>query len=86
MTFTPAPKPKRKHRRRPGIPPAQRKRLLARANGRCERCGKGFDWRGYQIAHLTNRGMGGTRDEYSDDELEVTCASCHAPDHGIREV
>jgi 5-methylcytosine-specific restriction endonuclease McrA len=80
------PKPKKVHKRRLVIAIAQRNRLLARAGGQCERCGDPFDFRGPQFSHITPKGMGGTRSEYSDDEIEVLCAKCHSAEHGIMEV
>lgn len=80
------PKPKRKRKKRAGVSREQHARLMARANGRCERCFKKPDWRGLQVSHITNRGMGGTNVEYQDNELEVLCGSCHSKEHGLREL
>jgi len=82
----PVPKPDRVKRKRVVVRPAQRARLLKRAGGRCERCKEFPDWRGLTISHITPKGMGGTRHEYTDDELEVLCGRHHSADHGIREV
>jgi len=82
----PVPKPVRPKHKRVVVRPAQRARLLKRAGGRCEWCEDPFDFRGPIIHHLTSRGMGGSRSEYSDEELEVICGRCHASAHGIREV
>ena len=79
------PKPVRPKRKRVGVSPAQRARLLNRAGGICERCGEPFDFRGPHIHHITSRGLGGTRQKYSDEELEVLDGTCHSADHGIRE-
>ena len=80
------PKPPRKRKRRLVVSREQRERILRRAGGRCEHCGALPDFRGLQIHHLTNRGMGGTRQEYQDDELIALAAKCHSAEHGIREV
>lgn len=80
------PKPTKPHKKRVIISPAQRERLLKRVGGRCERCHELSDWRGLQFSHVTNRQMGGTRSEYSDEEIEVLCARCHSVEHGIWEV
>lgn len=80
------PKPVRVHRKRIAISRAQTERLLARAGGRCERCHKLPDFRGLQKSHITPKGMGGTKEEYLDSELEVLCGVCHDSDHGIRDV
>ena len=80
------PKPTYKKRPKSDIPAAQRKRLLARANGRCEECGDPFDFRGPMIHHIELKKMGGTRKQYHDDELQVLDGKCHSEKHGIREV
>jgi 5-methylcytosine-specific restriction endonuclease McrA len=79
------PKPVRIHKKHSGIGAAQRERLLKRAGGRCEHCRELPDFRGLEIHHLTPKGMGGTHEEYEDNELEVVCGKCSAKYHGIRE-
>jgi 5-methylcytosine-specific restriction endonuclease McrA len=55
----------------------QRQRLLERSGGLCEICGKLPDWRGLSVHHIKNRGMGGSRHEYTDSELQILCGICH---------
>ena len=80
------PKPKRERKRRPVVSREQRERILRRAGGRCEHCGALPDFRGLQIHEISPKGMGGTRQEYQDDELIALAAKCHSAEHGIREV
>lgn len=69
-----------------------RERIIARDRC-CRDCGRTVpDWRGWHIAHIIHRGMGGRKGEAkkridSDDNLLLLCARCHlAGKHGIREV
>lgn len=83
MTFRPVPKPKRPKRKRVVVSPAQRARLLKRAEGRCERCKELPDFRGLMIHHKELRKMGGSQRIYEDTDLEVLCGVCHDLEHGI---
>jgi 5-methylcytosine-specific restriction endonuclease McrA len=57
--------------------------VLTRAGGLCESCKSPGDWRGLQIDHSVPKKMGGTRHEYSAEELQVLCGRCHDLKHGI---
>jgi len=81
----PVPKPQRQHKKRLIISAAQQSRLYARAGGLCEHCHREPDWRGLEIHHLTLKGMGGTKEEYTDDELMMVCGRCSSSYHGIFE-
>lgn len=80
------PKPTYSKKPKSDIPAAQRKRLLARANGLCEGCGNPpSDFRGLKAHHIELKKMGGTRKIYRDDELEMLCGRCHSERHNIKE-
>lgn len=59
---------------------------------KCKRCGtKKPDWRGWQLVHIKNLGMGGNPDGSRDtlENYEVDCAPCHFTNpelHNLREV
>lgn len=62
-----------------------RERLLERCKGYCEMCGQWPDWRGLSIHHVKLKGMGGTKREYTDENLKMICGRCHSAAHHIRE-
>ena len=59
--------------------------ICARSSGLCEQCGSSGDFRGLSIHHKRGRGMGGTRHEYTAEELERLCGKCHSERHHLRE-
>ena len=70
-----------------GIPQQTRERVYARANGRCEVCGKYAP--GADIHHRRIRGMGGTKDPnvHNIEGLIAVCgwgntSGCHGDIHG----
>ncbi len=62
-----------------------RKKVLERANGHCERCGKLPDWRGLACHHIEHRKMGGSKRLDTEDNLIALCGKCHSAEHGIKE-
>ena len=68
------------------ITQAVREAVYRRAENRCELCGGVGDWRGLALHHKILKGMGGRRKIYTEDELELLCAKCHAEErHGLKE-
>ena len=65
-----------------------RKERLEIADNQCEDCHNEFlDFRGLELVHLKNKGMGGTAHVYTIDEVRIKCAHCHhVNDHHLREV
>jgi len=57
-----------------------------RAGGRCETCGTYRCWRGFEIAHLKNVGMGGSKKKDKPEDLIYECKDCHDRRHGIKVV
>ena len=51
----------------------------------CPSCGKPPDWRGFQNAHVVNKGMGGDPKGKRGETVRI-CARCHAERHGLREI
>ena len=71
----------------PVISRAQRQRLLEETGGICPVCQRPPDWRGLQICHIRNKGMGGSKERDTIENVRVKCARCHfRDDHGINEV
>ena len=62
------------------------------SNGRklCPRCKRLPDFRGLQLAHKKNRGMGGSVVLTKKEDCEILCARCHFGNgdsgHHLREV
>jgi len=63
----------------------QRERICRRADNLCENCYSAGDWRGLAIHHKILKGMGGTKHNYTDDELVLLCGKCHNAGHHILE-
>lgn len=53
--------------------------VIARASGRCERCGSASGWIGHQVHHRKPRGLGGSSspDINLPSNLLLLCAGCH---------
>lgn len=60
--------------------------VKARAGGRCETCGTSYCWRGFEIAHLVNVGMGGSKKLDKPEDVQYLCKDCHDVSHGIKVV
>jgi len=56
------------------IPKSVREAVKRRANGICEWCFRGPDFRGIHYAHKKSKGSGGTDTE---DNIDYLCARCH---------
>jgi 5-methylcytosine-specific restriction endonuclease McrA len=60
-----------------------RQKLLIRCKGLCESCNEYPDWLGLSLSHTEPKGMGGTRREYTEDDVQLLCNNCHNKKHGI---
>lgn len=78
------------------ISKAQKQRICIRAGGEwtrtrcigalCENCKSPGDFRSLQIHHKDPIGMGGSKREYTDDELILLCGICHDRSHFIKDI
>ena len=56
------------------IPKKVKDAVRTRADGICEYCHKGPDWRGMHFAHLKSKGSGG---KDTEENIQHWCAPCH---------
>ena len=75
-----------KRSRREPMPPELAELVIARAGGRCDRCGKPVTgWDGYSLHHRDPRGMGGGTGAHTAANVVLLCGSGTTGCHGRTE-